>query len=217
MAKKPKDLPSLDADVTEVKDGVATTSFSDAFSKLTVSAQKEENTTTPSEKPKPKMGRPAVYSDKLSTLICIRLSLGESLRSICKDKDMPCQQTVYSWMYSHPEFLENYTRAREEQAETHADMIIDIADETPAIEEVKDKEGNVIDIKLDSSYISWQKNRIEARKWTAAKMRPKKYGDKLAIGGDAENPLEFGATIFDKLLTNVETRLQIANAAPKEE
>ena len=125
---------------------------------------------------------------------------------------MPCQQTVYSWLYKYPEFLENYTRAREEQAETHADMIIDIADETPQTEEIRDKEGNVIDIKLDSAYIAWQKNRIEARKWTAAKMRPKKYGDKVAVGGDEENPLQVGVTMFDELLTNVQAKLQLKHA-----
>lgn len=164
--------------------------------------------------PKKKIGRPSIYSEDLVNQICIKLSLGQSLRSICSEEGMPSQALVYSWLYSKPEFLEKYTRAREEQAETHADEIVDIADETPMVKEIKDKNGNVIDITLDSAYISWQKNRIESRKWNAAKQRPKKYGDKVQIGGDAENPLAVTAdvTLFDALLNNLEAKRQLNNA-----
>ena len=76
-------------------------------------------------------GRPQIYTEELAASICMRLSGGESLRSICNQEGMPCQQTVYSWIFSRPSFLEKYTRAREEQAETMADEIVAIADETP--------------------------------------------------------------------------------------
>ena len=99
--------------------------------------------------PKKKMGRPTIYSQELVNTICTRLSLGESLRSICRDDDMPAQSLIYLWLNRHPDFLEQYTRAREEQAETHADEIVEIADEQPDLIEVKDKDGNVVDIKLD--------------------------------------------------------------------
>ena len=109
--------------------------------------------------PKKKMGRPTIYSQDLVNTICTRLSLGESLRSICRDDDMPAQSLIYLWLNRHPDFLEQYTRAREEQAETHADEIVEIADEQPDLIEVKDKDGNVVDIKLDSAFIAWQKQR----------------------------------------------------------
>jgi hypothetical protein len=37
----------------------------------------------------------------------------------------------------------------------------------------------------------WQvvKLRIWARQWRASKLAPKKYGDKLELSGDAENPI----------------------------
>jgi hypothetical protein len=59
--------------------------------------------------------------------------------------------------------------------------------------------------------VSYQKQRIEARKWIAMKLKPKKYGDKLALGNDAENPLELGNTMFGELLKNVELKLQVNN------
>jgi hypothetical protein len=79
--------------------------------------------------------------------------------------------------------MDRYTKAREEQADTNADEILEIADERPP--EFKDNKGRVY---LDQTYIAWQKNRIDARKWTAMKLKPKKYGDKLALGGDADAP-----------------------------
>ena len=123
---------------------------------------------------------------------------------------MPAQSQVYVWLNRHPEFQEQYTRAREEQAETHADEIVDIADETPQTKEVLDKDGKVIDITLDSAYIAWQKQRIDARKWNAAKQRPKKYGDRITHAGDDDNPMVVEAThnVFGELLKAIKMERQ---------
>jgi hypothetical protein len=123
---------------------------------------------------------------------------------------MPDIQTVYAWMFKDPIFLTQYTRAREEQADTLADEIIAIADETPEVVEVKDKDGNVIDHRLDSAFLAWQKNRIDARKWTAMKLKPKKYGEKLTHAGDDVNPVivETNLNVFGELLKNIKLRRQ---------
>ena len=148
------------------------------------------------------IGRPSEFTQDTANQICKRLAGGESLRSICLDPTMPAQQTIYTWMSARPAFQEQYVRAREEQAETMADEIVAIADETPETAPVFDKDGNQLAIKLDSSYIQWQKNRIDARKWTAAKLRPKKYGDRIVHAGDDENPvvLENNLNVFGELL-----------------
>jgi hypothetical protein len=157
-----------------------------------------------------KVGRKTDYNEDIAAEICVRLSLGESLRTITKDSRMPSQQTVYTWIFKFPEFMERYTRAREEQAETHADQIVDIADETPSLMPVMDKEGNVIEVKMDSAYLQWQKNRMDARKWTAMKLKPKKYGDKVTHAGDDANPVivQNNLTIFSELLENLELSKQ---------
>lgn len=160
--------------------------------------------------PKNTVGRPTIYSQDLTDRICVRLALGESIRTICKDEDMPAQSVIYQWLYRHPEFQEQYTRAREEQAESHADEIVDIADETPALLEVRDKEGNIVDIKLDSAYIAWQKQRIDSRKWNASKQRPKKYGDRVTHGGDDDSPvvIEHNLNVFGDLLKALKLQRQ---------
>jgi hypothetical protein len=150
MAKKPKSLPSDDvADVTG-------------------EPQKTEAT---------KMGRPSRYTDEVAHEICVRLGLGESLRRICLSDHMPSLATVMNWLTSKPDFLEQYTRAREIQAETQFDELTDIVDQPPELSYVTDKNGELVEVKFDSTYVAWMKLRVDTRKWTAARMAPKKYGE----------------------------------------
>jgi hypothetical protein len=164
-----------------------------------------------STKPKKKMGRPTKYSPELAASILLRLTEGESLRSIVKDADMPGQATVYEWLLAKPDFAEQYARARDEQADTLADEIVAIADETPETEPVYDKNGELVEMRLHSAYIQWQKNRVDARKWVASKLKPKKYGERTTITGDKENPLHIENNIdekFSAMITNLQLKLQ---------
>ncbi len=162
----------------------------------------------------PKKTSKSTYTTQMADIICIRLSEGESLKGIVRSEGMPDRATVYRWLLEQPAFCDKYARAREEQADTLADEIIAIADESPEINEVRDKNGDVIDIKIDSGYVAYQKQRIEARKWTAMKLKPKKYGDKLELAGDPNNPLKVEVqseadTYLAALLMNVELTKQV--------
>lgn len=150
MAKKPKSLPS------------------DTVADVTGEPQTKEVT---------KMGRPSTYSDKVANDICIRIALGESLRKICMEEEMPAQSSVYEWLLRYPDFSEKYVRARELQAETQFDELVDIVDQPPELSYVTGKNGEPIEVKFDSSYVAWMKLRVDTRKWTAARMAPRKYGE----------------------------------------
>ena len=156
------------------------------------------------------LGRPSNYSQELAKDICDRLALGESLASICRDDEMPSHSIIYVWLRNHSDFLDMYTRAREEQAETHADEIVSIADETPELTPVFDKDGNQVDLKLDSAYIQWQRQRIDARKWNAAKQRPRKYGERITHSGDDTSPVvvENNINVFGELLKAIKMQRQ---------
>jgi hypothetical protein len=106
------------------------------------------------------IGRPSLYSDELAALILGRISDGESLRKICLDAEMPDRETVRRWLLQNEAFCGQYARAREEQADTLADEITDIADGNDAPDN--------------------KRVRIDARKWVAGKLRPKKYGERTA-------------------------------------
>jgi len=162
---------------------------------------------------KKRIGAPSTFTQHIADVICIRLSEGKSLKEIVKTEGMPDRSTVYRWLLEQPVFCDKYARAREEQADTLADEIIAIADESPETVEVRDKEGNVLDIKIDSGYVNYQKQRIEARKWTAMKLKPKKYGERIALAGDKDSPVLIEAqveakTLFDSLLRNMELQGQ---------
>lgn len=155
------------------------------------------------------MGRPTKYSDNVADEICERIVKGESLYSITSDAHMPSVATVYRWLQKHEDFRELYTRAREDQADTLADQIIAIADENPETVPIYDKDGNLIEYRVDSALIAYQKNRIEARKWTAAKLKPMKYGEKQILAGDKDNPVAVkDVTLFDELVKNLELTRQ---------
>lgn len=130
-------------------------------------------------------GRPTDYNEALCLKICERISDGESLRKICADEDMPNKSSVFLWLSKYKEFSDQYARAKEESAELFADEIVSIADE---VETVISEDGNKI--ALDSVAIARNRLRIDARKWVASKLKPKKYGDKLELAGDAENPIQ---------------------------
>jgi hypothetical protein len=124
-----------------------------------------------------KAGRPTVYSLELAAEICARLTEGEPLVKICRDEHIPSTTTVYRWLATNEPFRDLYARAREDQADTLADQIIDIADENPATI-VGEEDGKEV-VRVDSAAIAHQRLRVDARKWIAAKLKPKKYGERV--------------------------------------
>ena len=118
-----------------------------------------------------------VYSDKLAQTICTRMIMGESVLSICKDKDMPSADTIYRWAFNkeHP-FAELYKRAREIQAEKYVDEIMTIADDSS--EDYKEINGKRI---VDNENIQRARLRVDTRKWVACKVLPKIYGEKSQV------------------------------------
>ncbi|GAA4393526.1 hypothetical protein [Hymenobacter koreensis] len=131
---------------------------------------------SPQEEVKPKTGRPSDYSPELATLICERITEGESLRAICRDEEMPDKTTVLRWLRVHEEFRTQYAQAREDQAETLLDEIFEIADDT-----THDTIHGEFGPRPDTEWIGRSKLRVDARKWAMSKLAPKKYGEKIAV------------------------------------
>lgn len=114
---------------------------------------------------KRKLGRPTDYTKDMADKICEKISGGLSLRAICAEAGMPARGTVYRWLIENADFQDQYARAREKQADYFAEEIIEIADSAEA----------------ESAAVSKAKLQIDARKWAASKIAPKKYGDKQEI------------------------------------
>ena len=78
-----------------------------------------------------------------------------------------------------------YARAREARADKIAEDILDIADDSSSDSYVDDN-GKV---RTDTEVVARSRLRVDARKWLASKMLPKKYGDKLELAGNQDSPL----------------------------
>lgn len=117
--------------------------------------------------------------------ICERMSDGESLRDICKADDMPNKATVFRWLANDQALSDQYARAREVQADAIFDECLSIADNAENDWMERNAEGNE-GWAVNGEHLQRSRLRIDTRKWMAGKLRPKKYGDKLAIGGDKE-------------------------------
>jgi hypothetical protein len=64
--------------------------------------------------------------------------------------------------------------------------------------------------RIDPGYVQWQKAKAEIGLKLLAKWNPKRYGDKIAVGGDPGNPVQtqVDVSLFDTLLTTLEARRQ---------
>lgn len=131
------------------------------------------------------MGRRTEFTQAIADTICDRLAEGQSLRAICATAKMPCQVTVFKWLSQQPEFAKQYARARESQVEHYAEEILEIADD--GRNDTYEKEDGTQATNQD--VIARSRLRVDTRKWLMSKLAPKKYGDKLELGGDANAPI----------------------------
>ena len=129
--------------------------------------------------------RPVRYSDALVDEICFAISTCSiGLHRLCaKNKHWPEYQTLFNWLKDgkHQYFVDLYARAKEEQADFMADEINEIADTQEIGEKTKitgTGRNKVVEV-TKGDMIEHRRLRIDARKWTAAKLKPKKYSDKI--------------------------------------
>jgi terminase small subunit-like protein len=117
-----------------------------------------------------KGGRPSIYTEATAVEICRRMVEGESLRSICKAAGMPGLRTMFEWLSGHPEFSQQYARAREAQADAHVEEMLDVARQAKNAKSSEEAQGYRL--------------LVDTLKWRATKMKPKSYGDKLTLDGE---------------------------------
>jgi hypothetical protein len=125
------------------------------------------------------VGKPFPWTPEIEEEIFQRVADGKSIRAALEDDWLPGWTTVNKRLASDPEFAARYARAREAQADKLFDECLEIADQYEQAEEKL--EGG-------TDHINRARLRIDTRKWMAGKLRPKVYGDKVAIGGADDLP-----------------------------
>ena len=170
-----------------------------------------------SEAPK-KIGRPSKYTPELAAEICERLSTGETMRQICRDAHMPHWTQVYEWLARDEALSLRVARAREAGYDALAEEALDIAN-TPRLGQKKvfssgageDEDSMTV---TEEDMLGHRKLQIETRLKLLACWNPKKYGNKVALGGDAENPIKVEAQVeadnfLAAILKNTELKKQV--------
>jgi hypothetical protein len=109
------------------------------------------------------MGRPSIKTPELIETLLQRLVFSDrGLEGVCEAADMPSDVTVYRWLDQDEGFRNSYARARLALADVQAFRgVRDAVEcEDPAKARVQ----------------------LDARKWLAARLDPRRYGDKIGIG-----------------------------------
>jgi len=102
----------------------------------------------------------ALDREKIIPEVLKAIEGGDSLRYACSVQGLD-PSTFLMWVDASVELSQQYARARELQAEFYADEIIRIADSAQDAQKAR--------------------LQVDARKWIASKLLPKKYGDKVDV------------------------------------
>jgi hypothetical protein len=109
--------------------------------------------------------KPELLTDTFITDLCDWMADGKSVRAYCRANPHYKPSTICTWLNEYPDFAEHYTRAINMRADAKFDKIDDVIDEM----RVKTIDPQMARVEID------------AIKWQAGRMNPKKYGDKLNL------------------------------------
>lgn len=111
----------------------------------------------------PKYDIPAIFAT-----ICDEVAQSRSLGKILQAEGMPTYTAVMQWMKDNSDLAEMYARAKEAQADYCADELLELSDD--------------LNIPADQ-----KKHMLDTRKWIAAKLKPRVYGDRIDISGKIDH------------------------------
>lgn len=131
-------------------------------------------------------GRPSEYTQEIADLFCELIANGDSLRTACAAKNMPSPATIFKWMRENDIFLKQYEKATQERTEAMAEELLDIVDDGSNDYMVKTGKDGSESWVLNGENIQRSRLRADTRKWLMAKMKPKKYGDKIDVTSDGD-------------------------------
>lgn len=135
------------------------------------------------------------FDQEKANEICELIANGVTLKNICEIDGMPGLTTVHKWKNENPSFADAYSYARKTQADTFADMII-----TEAF--------NCHDAQIG-------RLRMDALKWTASKLAPKKYGDKVEVESTGNANFSISFSVPDRDTHDSLKSLVIAEPQPQ--
>ena len=161
--------------------------------KAKVSAKSKQSTVArpggSKNKQKPETAaKPLTTAQKLDAIgidaVCEKVADCMTLQVIANEAGVS-KGSLIAWLAN---YSDQYTRAREAQADKMAEDILAIADEGGLEPVMVDDVPLMLNGKpvmtVSNAAVQQAKLRVDARKWLAGKMAPKKYGDRLNLDAD---------------------------------
>lgn len=131
--------------------------------------------------------------------LLLRVAEGESVFTICQDAHMPARSQVYKAIREDAQFRVEYEAALEQRADKYVEQIADLS------RQMQERAA----MGATNEEVTALKAHINSLQWIAARLNPKKYGDKQQLDIDQK------VTLDDKQLDQRLNAL-IAKAKPKE-
>jgi len=137
------------------------------------------------------MGKHPSYTLDMAIRVCEAISESQiGIKKLCLENDwMPSATTIKKWVREDAKEYESdkegfatlYARAKEDQADVIFDEMIDIADD-----KTEDTITTEFGLQGNSVAVARARLQIDTRKFISAKLKPKKYGDKLDLTTDGK-------------------------------
>ena len=122
-----------------------------------------------------KMGAPVIYppNHPCWDIIIDGIRNGGSLSLVLeRNRGMPSGNLVRDRIAKDLDFQARYEKALQDRADRLAEEILEISDSQPP-------EG--LEPAAMSAWVADKRLRVDARKWVAAKLQPKRYGDRIDV------------------------------------
>ena len=160
------------------------------------------------------------WNEEIANEIIDRMQTGETLKSICKSDHIPNYSIVLNWQHGRfgapKSWTDDYARARRSQADGFAADIIELADgasqqaedyaeqELAKLgDEASERDRRRVEFFAKKRSIEERKLMIDVRKWTAGRMSPSKWGDRVTLehasSGDAPIRLDLTGLSLEQL------------------
>jgi len=121
------------------------------------------------------MARPHKTNSKKSPEVVARfldmIRNGRSCAQACKQDGMPTSKTIGEWVKNDAAFALQYEKAKEERGNYYGELVAEIA--------LAGLQGKY----KDSAML---RAAVDGLKWSAARMAPKAYGDRMEVNHSAE-------------------------------
>lgn len=123
-------------------------------------------------------GRPTIYTKELAERICELVATHTiGIKALCKMyEDIPDQQTIKNWRHTNSEFFALYDKAKQFQAQ----LLVEECEELIPLE-LKTYLDDSGQERYDPVSATLLKEKIAHRRWMAARLAPKVYGDRQTI------------------------------------